>query len=158
MNLGKVDSFEKVLKEYFSGKTLVSKNGEEFLKYIFSIENFKVETNDVYSFTLVLLSNKGRPEKLETTISFDPKNKKDDIVICSSFNETFSSFNLPEYGDIIKIEEFKNNVEVGMFIDSDGSGDILLKNGSYVSSNLRVNELADLIYHPNVEGIIWYNK
>lgn len=158
MNLGKVDSLEKILKEYLTGKTLVSKNGVEILKPIHKVKNVETKELNLFSVDLVLFSFDDGFEKLKAMISFNHLYKGDDLILCPTFSENFSSKKLPNYGEIIKIDEFRSSVEAGAFIDSDGSGDILLKDGSFVSASLRVNELADLIYHPRVEGIIWYNK
>lgn len=159
MNLGKVNSIEKMFKDYLSGKTLVSKNGVEFLKKIIGVENVEcINNNTVFSAKLELFGFNSGAEEIDVIISLDKKTKGDDIIICPYFSDCFSNSDLPDYGSIIEINEFRKNVENGAFVDSDGCADILLKDDTYVSTSLGVKELADLVYHPKVKAIIWYNK
>lgn len=158
MNFGKVDSMEKMFKNYLSGKTLVSKNGEEILKTIVRVENVKCQNYTVFSATLKLFSFAHGTEEINVTVSFDESVSADEIIICPYFSDYFEKSPLPDYGEIIEINDFRKHVETGMFIDDDGCADVLLKNDKYVSTSLKVNELADLVFHPNVKAVIWYNK
>ena len=66
---------------------------------------------------------------------------------------------MPDYGDIMTVTDWKANIDCGGFTDYDGFGEqvILLKDGRYViSSQLipsRVWDIDDRCTH-----IIWYNR
>lgn len=64
----------------------------------------------------------------------------------------------PYIGEKIEVQNFANTVKCGGFIDSDGYGDVITKDGIFYDMNLNVNELASLAYHPDVTHIMWYNK
>lgn len=62
---------------------------------------------------------------------------------------------VPEYGTLMTVEEFKNAVTNGFFIDYDGSGEPakILVDKSVSIRPSKVNEIPADATH-----IVWYNK
>ena len=67
---------------------------------------------------------------------------------------------IPEYGDLMTIQEFRANVECGGFIDDDGSGHYALTDK--MADNASVHCDVDFIDEVITEGVfthvVWFNK
>lgn len=63
----------------------------------------------------------------------------------------------PEYGDLMTMEDFKNNVDCGGFIDSDGSGSYATEKEE---SNINIfpSDIKEGIYRDDFTHVMWYNK
>ena len=68
--------------------------------------------------------------------------------------------NIPDYGDVIPIDDFKASVECGMFTDYDGDGhwakDKKMTAG-YGDNVCDINAIDDAIAH-GVTHVVWFNK
>lgn len=66
---------------------------------------------------------------------------------------------IPEYGDIMTMEDFKEHVSCGGFIDYDGYGDYATKDKS---SNKNISpsdiKLGYVLDDPKFTHVIWYNR
>lgn len=67
---------------------------------------------------------------------------------------------LPEYGDLMTLEDFKRNVRGGLFIDYDGHGHPAMKidgtfymDQMFIVSPSRVDDLP-----PTVTHVMWFNR
>lgn len=161
LRYGKVNDIRQLISAYFSNKIIVSINDIIFMYKIAGIDEIKEIQSNVFSILLYAYDKEYRMTDVRVTLSFNPEVKGDDIIICAFFDDVFSLRHeeVPEYGDIIEINEFASCVECRAFTNNDGSGYILLNNGAFVDQHsLGVQELASLKYHPNVSSIIWFNK
>jgi hypothetical protein len=65
---------------------------------------------------------------------------------------------MPDYGDLMTVEEFRSRVESGGFIDYDGFGDLATEDGV---SDIQVRpsnfEEVAAIYH-QFTHVCWYNR
>lgn len=160
LRYGKVESIKQLISAYLSKKTIISINNEELMYNISGIDEIEEINSNVFLVNIYAFDKKYKIKNLKMKLSFNDQIEGDNIIICSFFNDMFPNNNpVPEYGDIIDIESFSNAVESRMFTNNDGSGYILLKDGTFIDDHyLGVQDLASLKYHPNVKSIIWFNK
>jgi hypothetical protein len=66
---------------------------------------------------------------------------------------------MPDYGDIMSVTDWKDSVACGAFIDYDGFGEqvILLKDGRYVISS-QITPSRSFAIDDRCTHIIWYNR
>lgn len=66
----------------------------------------------------------------------------------------------PHYGDLMTVDEWKASIEMGGFIDYDGSGDQVLFDeelDTYVIESEIYPSIVNKL-NPKTEYIIWYNR
>ena len=65
---------------------------------------------------------------------------------------------LPDFGDLFTIADFRQCVDIGLFIDEDGSGyysDGVLYGDKDVA---KPSEIGNGIINPSATHVIWFNK
>ena len=64
---------------------------------------------------------------------------------------------LPEYGDVMSLEDFKENVEAGWFSDYDGFGRYVL-DGKETDIDIYPSDIMEGNIREEFDTIIWYNR
>ena len=64
---------------------------------------------------------------------------------------------IPDYGDLFTMKAFKQIVDIGGFIDSDGGGNYATKNQM---SNIAINpsDIKSGVYRKDFTHVVWFNK
>jgi hypothetical protein len=67
---------------------------------------------------------------------------------------------LPRYGDLMTIEDFGENVEMGLFIDYDGHGNLATEDQvtNIVIIPSAMDEILEKYAHLGLTHVVWYNK
>lgn len=64
---------------------------------------------------------------------------------------------LPEYGDLMTIEEFVDGVEHGLFTDDDGKG-FYATEDEMTDIEVPISDVREGIYGHRWTHVIWFNK
>jgi len=69
----------------------------------------------------------------------------------------FEMSKFPDYGDLMTLENFKDNVYCGGFIDSDGSGNYSTETEE---SDISIfpSDIKEGVYRDDFTHVVWYNK
>ena len=64
---------------------------------------------------------------------------------------------LPDYGDVMSLEDFIDNVNCGGFIDYDGSGNYV-KDGKESDITIKPSDVKRGTIRTDFDTIVWYNR
>lgn len=150
-NFGNFYQIEQVLKDRFVGEVLL-KIKEKFINQRIINVFFRITSNDTCS---ILFETKestyevdfGREETHFTVVPFCPFNKYKKVELGNDY-----------VGDLISIEDFKKGVLSGVFLNSDGMGQLVMDGKIYEYLYHPPKSLVKLSNYPDVTHILWLNK
>jgi hypothetical protein len=65
--------------------------------------------------------------------------------------------NIPDYGDVMSLKNFIENVECGGFIDYDGSGNYV-RDGKMSDISIEPSDVDNNSVRKDFDTIVWFNK
>lgn len=150
-NFGHFYQIEQILKDRFVGEVLL-KIKEKFIDQRIINVFFRITSNDTCS---VLFETK------ESTFEIDFGREETHFTVVPYYN--FSRYNKVELekdyiGDLMSIEDFKKGVVSGLFISSDGIGQLVMNGKIYEHLYHSPKVLVKLSEYPDVTHILWLNN
>lgn len=150
-NFGNFYQVEQILKDKIVGEVLL-KIKEKFINQRIINVFFRITSNDTCS---ILFETKestyeidfGREETHFTVVPYCPFDKYKKVELGKDY-----------IGDLFSIEEFKKGVLSGVFLSSDGMGQLVMDGKIYEYLYHPPKSLVKLANYPDVTHILWLNN